>query len=802
MAQLHVKIFMGSDVRRRTLTAPFTFDVLRAAVLSVAGSPHAKIHFIDDDGDLVLIESDAEFTEARRCSHTTDSLNIGVGPDGAASLAAASQLKKLGASVNINNNNNNNTSTVSTSTAFEQSPKPRTALSAPPTPAAAAVAPAATAEDRNLKQLVEAAVQEALRGTLPHLQASIRQVDDSERRRVAALEQQLADVKQQLSESISMVSSMRVQPSAPINITDRTSFVSQEQQLIDAQLAEALRLSRAEAQEAEAKAVAEKLRVTREEAAKEAAKEAAEAAARAQKPPSSSSPFAAAAPLFESLFVNRDGVGSATVDIGALLAGVASSSGALELLPFVKRFLQHPNDQSTVEELAARMQSTYVSSKGAVEGSAADVRRAIQQALRYVQQRPHVREFLAEVVESAPLGALLRMVSAGVAPATAPPSGTAFGDQSLIASFRDDVAGGRVVCDECHNVIRGTRYKCTTCSDFDLCAPCESTTQHNPEHALLKVRPSAGTGAAATPAATPAVIAAPPAAVVPPVENPPAPATDPADASSATDGDQQAAAHAKLRGYRAALVRDVTLPDGARVRPGASLTKVWRLQNSGSAVWPSGSTLGFVGGSDFGALPTAISDGVEPGGIIDVTLRCTAPQRPGRYIGYWRLIDARGAPFGERIWLDVDVDGVEAAAVAPATPPPAQTESWTVLAKAIEASQEKERLAKEEREREAEAQAKADSARREAAARAKAEQQRLFAQQQQLLQQQQQQQQKQLLEQQKQQAAQAIDRQYADKLRQLAAMGFTGDRVRVLIAKHNGNVLAVVQELLEDGSVA
>jgi hypothetical protein len=47
------------------------------------------------------------------------------------------------------------------------------------------------------------------------------------------------------------------------------------------------------------------------------------------------------------------------------------------------------------------------------------------------------------------------------------------------------------------------------------------------------------------------------------------------------DGDQQAAAHAKLRGYRAALVRDVTLPDGARVRPGASLTKVWRSAELG-----------------------------------------------------------------------------------------------------------------------------------------------------------------------------------------------------------------------------
>jgi exonuclease VII large subunit len=162
-----------------------------------------------------------------------------------------------------------------------------------------------------LKQLVEAAVQEALRGTLPHLQASMRQVDDAERRRVAALEQQLADVKQQLSESISMVSSMRVQP--PPSRSSR--LLAREQQAVDAQLAEALRLSREEAKRAEAKAVADKIRASREEAAKQAAEAAARARSGAQ-----ASPLSAAAPLFESLIVNRDGAGSATVDIGALLS--------------------------------------------------------------------------------------------------------------------------------------------------------------------------------------------------------------------------------------------------------------------------------------------------------------------------------------------------------------------------------------------------------------------------------------------------------------------------------------------------
>jgi hypothetical protein len=161
------------------------------------------------------------------------------------------------------NNNNNNTSNVSSSTAFEQSPKPRAALSAPPTPAAvAAVAPAAPADDRNLKQLVEAAVQEALRGTLPHLQASMRQVDDAERRRVAALEQQLADVKQQLTrvDFNGLVDARAAECTDRSAIARRLSGAASSRRSLTQQLAEALRLSRAEAQAAEAKAVAEKLR--------------------------------------------------------------------------------------------------------------------------------------------------------------------------------------------------------------------------------------------------------------------------------------------------------------------------------------------------------------------------------------------------------------------------------------------------------------------------------------------------------------------------------------------------------------
>ena len=43
-----------------------------------------------------------------------------------------------------------------------------------------------------------------------------------------------------------------------------------------------------------------------------------------------------------------------------------------------------------------------------------------------------------------------------------------------------------VCCDGCEQTIRGHRYKCMTCEDFDLCATCEALCLH-PEHLMLRI---------------------------------------------------------------------------------------------------------------------------------------------------------------------------------------------------------------------------------------------------------------------------------------------------------------------------
>jgi len=47
-----------------------------------------------------------------------------------------------------------------------------------------------------------------------------------------------------------------------------------------------------------------------------------------------------------------------------------------------------------------------------------------------------------------------------------------------------------VSCDVCRMFpIRGMRYKCCVCPNFDLCEKCESSNTHNPNHPMLKIRP-------------------------------------------------------------------------------------------------------------------------------------------------------------------------------------------------------------------------------------------------------------------------------------------------------------------------
>jgi len=108
------------------------------------------------------------------------------------------------------------------------------------------------------------------------------------------------------------------------------------------------------------------------------------------------------------------------------------------------------------------------------------------------------------------------------------------------------------------------------------------------------------------------------------------------------------------------FILDVTVLDGTLMSPSSPFTKIWRMHNNGSIMWPLGTQLIWVGGDQF-ALQTSVPLEIPLNGFpvdqeMDVAVDFVAPARPGRYISYWRLASPSGQKFGQRVWVHIQVE--------------------------------------------------------------------------------------------------------------------------------------------------
>ena len=136
------------------------------------------------------------------------------------------------------------------------------------------------------------------------------------------------------------------------------------------------------------------------------------------------------------------------------------------------------------------------------------------------------------------------------------------------------------------------------------------------------------------------------------------------------------------------FVSDINLDDEnltvfPEVNPGESFQKGWRIHNSGTCTWNEATFIKYVRGNDPAAQmegqPTAISGKVEPGETYDLYVDLVAPQQAGEFVGYWQMHNAEGVPFGQTIWVAVQVigtppDPTEPTEPQPPTPTPEETE--------------------------------------------------------------------------------------------------------------------------------
>ncbi|HSA99306.1 MAG TPA: NBR1-Ig-like domain-containing protein [Anaerolineales bacterium] len=111
---------------------------------------------------------------------------------------------------------------------------------------------------------------------------------------------------------------------------------------------------------------------------------------------------------------------------------------------------------------------------------------------------------------------------------------------------------------------------------------------------------------------------------------------------------------------QAQFVKDVNIPDGSQINPGASFTKTWRLRNAGFCSW-SGYVLVFDSGDQMGGTPQSFGS-VPPGQEVDLSVNFTAPTTSGSYRSYWRirnsagvLIPVLGGTQGRSFFVDIKV---------------------------------------------------------------------------------------------------------------------------------------------------
>jgi len=97
----------------------------------------------------------------------------------------------------------------------------------------------------------------------------------------------------------------------------------------------------------------------------------------------------------------------------------------------------------------------------------------------------------------------------------------------------------------------------------------------------------------------------------------------------------------------AQYIRDVTVPDAMKVRPGEHFTKVWELKNAGYCTWTPDYKIILTWGNPMGTEPPLpFGKTVLPGESVEISIKMVAPYIPLCWQGNWMLQDPLGNRFG------------------------------------------------------------------------------------------------------------------------------------------------------------
>jgi hypothetical protein len=90
-----------------------------------------------------------------------------------------------------------------------------------------------------------------------------------------------------------------------------------------------------------------------------------------------------------------------------------------------------------------------------------------------------------------------------------------------------------------------------------------------------------------------------------------------------------------------------TIPDLTIVQPGATFTKTWQLQNTGTCTWDTNWQLVYYSGDRMDGLTVYnLPEPAQPGEVLDIPIILRAPADNGNYTGQWMLKSPWGQTFG------------------------------------------------------------------------------------------------------------------------------------------------------------
>ena len=101
---------------------------------------------------------------------------------------------------------------------------------------------------------------------------------------------------------------------------------------------------------------------------------------------------------------------------------------------------------------------------------------------------------------------------------------------------------------------------------------------------------------------------------------------------------------------------DANIPDNTVMTPGQDFIKTWRVKNAGTCPWGAGYVLAFTGtGDDMDGQFIALTEVIQPGQEVEVSVQFKAPAAAGVYVSTWTMRNPQGVTFLDAIYVKIIV---------------------------------------------------------------------------------------------------------------------------------------------------